>query len=179
MMQRLQRTVVLCGIAAVIAGIGLVQPASAGSDRTGRKERKVTFTTASGPPVPFAQTCDSAGACLVPISGGPESTITGDFEGTGVYAGAARLLGTDEAYSSAVATFTGSVQGCGEGTNTIRYDADYSADLPHGGGGTWEIVDGLGTGDLKRLNGKGTFRVGEVNPSDFSGTNLFKGTIRC
>jgi hypothetical protein len=158
--------------------LSVVRPALAGSGRAA-KQQKVTFTTASGPPIPSAQTCDSAGACLVPISGGPESTITGDFAGTGVYAGAARLIGTDEAYSSAVATFTGSVKGCGEGTTTIRYDAHYAADLPHGGGGTWEIVKGLGTGELEQLTGRGTFTVGETNLSDFSGTNIFKGKVRC
>lgn len=175
----LRRVVVLAGAVAVTVGLSLVHPALAASDRSAGKPRKVTFTTASGPPIPFAQTCDSAGACLVPISGGPESTITGDFAGTGVYGGAARLIGTDEAYSSAVATFTGSVKGCGEGTTTILYDAHYAADLPHGGGGTWGIVKGLGTGELEQLTGHGTFTVGETNPSDFSGTNIFRGKIRC
>ncbi len=174
-----RRVVVVAGAIAVTAVLSLMHPAFADSDRAASRARKVTFTTASGPPVPFAQTCDSAGACLIPISGGPESTITGDFEGTGVYAGAARLVGTDEAYSSAVATFTGSVEGCGEGTNTIRYDAHYAADLPHGGGGTWQIVKGLGTGELDTLTGHGTFTVATIDPSDFSGTNDFKGTIRC
>ena len=185
-MSGLQRIVVLGGAVAVTAGLSLVQPASAESDRSANRARKITFTSASGPPVPFAETCDAAGACLVPISGGPESTVTGDFDGTGVYAGAAHLVGRqeqgqlgDEAYSSAITTFTGTIKGCGEGTEITRYDAHYSADLPHGGGGTWEIVDGTGTGDLQELSGDGTFTVGTTDPEDFSGTAVFKGTIRC
>jgi hypothetical protein len=161
------------------AALAIANPAFAGSDRAAGKVRRITFETASGPPVPFAQTCDSTGACLIPISGGPASTVTGDFDGTGVYAGAARPVGSDEAYSSAITTFTGSVKGCGTGTEIMRYDAHYAADLPHGGGGTWEIVDGTGTGDLEQLSGHGTFTIDTVDPADFSGTNSFKGTIRC
>jgi hypothetical protein len=164
--------------AGIVIGSMVSSSAFAATDRKATHRAKITFTTASGPPVPFTQTCDSSGACLIPISGGPASTVTGDFEGSGVYAGAARLLGEDEAVSSAMATFTGSVQRCGEGTNTIRYEAHYGANRPHGGGGTWEIVRGLGTGDLEDLTGHGTFTVGKT-AADLSGTNIFKGTIRC
>jgi len=34
------------------------------------------------------------------------------------------------------------------------------------------------SGDLSDMTGRGTFTVGETNP-DFSGTNDFKGVIRC
>ena len=175
----LRRVAIAAGVIGLTAGLAQVGPAFAGSDQTPGKARKITFTTASGPPIPFTQTCDSAGACVLPISGGPESTITGDFNGTGVYAGAAHQVGREEAYSSAITTFTGAVKGCGEGTDVTRYDAHYRADLPHGGGGTWEIVDGAGTGDLQQLSGHGTFTLGTTDPADFSGTANFKGTIRC
>ncbi len=175
----LRRVAVVASVIGLTAGLTQLNPAFAGSDQAAGGARKITFTTASGPPIPFTQTCDSAGACLLPISGGPASTVTGDFNGTGVYAGAAHQIGSDEAYSSAITTFTGAVKGCGEGTEVMRYDAHYRADLPHGGGGTWEIVDGTGTGDLEQLSGHGTFTLGTTNPDDFSGTAIFKGTIRC
>ena len=174
---RLRCTAIEIGVAAalVLASTGAA-PALAGTGRA--STRKVSFTTSSGPPVSFAPTCDAARACLVPVSGGPESSVSGDLNGTGVYAGAARLLGSNEAISSALATFTGTVKGCGTGTITIRYAAHYSSRLPHGGGGTWEVVGGVGTGALSHLTGRGTFTVGTVKP-DLSGTDSFEGTIHC
>jgi Protein of unknown function (DUF3224) len=174
----LRRGAASLSLAALVIAVAAVPPAFAGSGGREAHRANITFTTASGPPVSFAPACDASGACLLPVSGGPESTVTGDFQGTGVYAGAARLIGANEAISSAIATFTGSVKGCGEGTNTIRYDAHYGADRPNGGGGTWKIVPGLGTGDLRDMTGHGTFTVGTTNP-DLSGTNNFKGQIRC
>jgi Protein of unknown function (DUF3224) len=174
----LNRSAASVSLAALVIAVAVAPPAFAGSGGREAHRANVTFTSTSGPPVSFAPACDASGACLLPVSGGPESTVTGDYQGTGVYAGAARLIKADEAISSALATFTGTVRGCGEGTNTIRYDAHYGADRPNGGGGTWKIVPGLGTGDLRDMTGHGTSTVGTTNP-DLSGTNNFKGQIRC
>jgi hypothetical protein len=150
-----------------------VTPAT--SERTAG--RVVHFNVATPPPVALASVCDTHSACLVPVKG-PEFTVTGDSIGSGVNAGAAYLLPGNAAISSALATFSGEVKGCGSGTAILRYDAHYGVDQPGGGSGSWAYIDGTGRGALARISGGGTFRLVSAKP-DLSAVARFTGTIDC
>jgi Protein of unknown function (DUF3224) len=88
-------------------------------------------------------------------------TYDGDIRGTSFAAGTA-ALGPDGLYHGvAIELFTGSVEGCGDGTLVIRQIG--TLDPATGTSeGSWTIVAGAGTGDLAGATGGSTSgRTGE------------------
>ena len=75
------------------------------------------------------------------------------------------VIGTDFASSVANAIVTATIGPCGSGTFVVRYFIVYDVhDVSAGEPGTWQIVPGLGSGDLASLTGNGTFTVTQTNP---------------
>lgn len=125
----------------------------------------------------LAPSCDSAGQCAIPYAN-TTSTLTGDIAGTAVGAGSA-VIGTDFASSVANAIVTGAIAPCGSGTFVVRYFIVYDLhDVSAGRPGTWQIVPGLGSGDLASLTGNGTFTITQTNP-DLSNLSAWRGRVRC
>ena len=125
----------------------------------------------------FAPSCDSAGKCALPYAN-TTSTLTGDIAGTAVGAGSA-VIGTDFASSVANAIVTATIGSCGSGTFVVRYFVVYDLhDVSAGRPGTWQIVPGLGSGDLASLTGNGTFTITQTNP-DLSSLSAWHGKVRC
>ncbi len=99
--------------------------------------------------------------------------LTGAFDGTTVSGGAGTPVGSGLVGTS-IHVFTGTIEGCGEGSVVIletiaSVDAVTST-------GTWQLVDGSGTGGLD-VQGDGTFTA--VQRPDGSGTSNSVGRIRC
>jgi hypothetical protein len=91
-----------------------------------------------------------------------EGALTGGLTGGGT----AVMIGTGGLISSASLTlhwFEGEVAGCGSGSMVIRYAMDPSR---YPGASSWEIVPGLGAGDLATVTGHGTSK----QPNGFTGT---------
>jgi hypothetical protein len=85
-------------------------------------------------------------------------TYTGGMTGTSYSAGTASL-GSDGLYHGvAIELFTGSVDGCGDGTLVIRQIGDLDP-TTGGGTGSWTIAADAGTGELAHASG------GSVNGS--------------
>ncbi len=79
-------------------------------------------------------------------------TYTGGMTGTSYSSGTA-ALGSDGLYHGvAIELFTGTVDGCGDGTLVIRQTGDLDP-MTGGGTGSWTIVDDAGTGDLAHASG--------------------------
>ncbi len=124
----------------------------------------------------LAPSCDSAGNCAFPYAN-TTGTVTGDIAGTGVGAGSA-VIGTDFASSVANAIVTATIAPCGSGTFVMRYFIVYDLHDVNGSLGTWQIVPGLGSGDLESLTGSGTFTITQTNP-DLSNVSAWRGKVRC
>lgn len=77
--------------------------------------------------------------------------------GTSISHSAGALVGSEYAAGDTL-IYTGTVAGCGTGTLVILSTGRGTID----GKGTskWEVVDGLGSGELARLRGSGTTTLG-------------------
>ena len=137
----------------------------------------VSYEVSRAPTTVLAPSCDSAGQCAFPYAN-VTSTFTGDIVGTAVGTGSA-VIGTDFASSVANTIVTATIGPCGSGTYVIRYFIVYDVhDLSAGEPGTWQVVPGLGSGDLASLTGNGTFTVTQSNP-DLSNVSVWNGRVRC
>jgi hypothetical protein len=117
----------------------------------------VHYQSGSPPSTVGAPACDPAGHCMFPYSVNfdpVKSVSTGDVAGTWVGSGGATVIGT-ALYSSALATFNGTVTGCGTGSFLLRLDSKSFLDGSPGTT-TWTIEKGSGTGDLVNITGFGT-----------------------
>jgi hypothetical protein len=174
---RTWRALVVLGIAALLTSCSddttaSTRGAEAPSSTTAADGKRVSFTVASPAPTSLTPVCDRAQVCVIPATG--TAIIAGDLQGSGVFAGGAATDGAHLAVGNALATFSGTVKGCGEGSQVLRYSVRYA---PEKSTGSWEIVDGLGKGALARTTGSGTFVV-KVNP-DMSSTSTWTGTLVC
>ena len=134
--------------------------------------RHVSFHGVFDPAGFLTPSCDSSGRCVYAL-GRTGTRLTGAFEGTTVSGGAGTPTGSGFV-GTGVHVFTGTVEGCGHGsvvfTETIEsVDAVTST-------GTWQLVDGSGTGGLD-VQGNGTFTA--VQRPDGSGITNSVGRIRC
>src|SRR5262249_9762082 len=118
----------------------------------------------AGPATINPPVCDSSFHCVSSFSFGQGAPTHGDLVGTFVVAGGGSLVGSTIQISS-VETFNGTVSGCGTGTVLIRSDTHTNADFS-GGGGTWSVVPGSGTGDLTNLVGGGTGDFTGAEPTE-------------
>ena len=130
------------------------------------------------PPVAIsAPLCDTSGACLFPYR--QQSVATGDVEGTAIAAGAASAApdGTPNAFATNMTSvISGRVGPCGEGTAVVqRWE---TIDPATGdGSGRWQIVPGMGTGDLASLAGAGVMLPATSTAEDF--VARFEGQVSC
>jgi len=174
----------------VLGGCGSSQPASTSrtadaraaaaqataSEQQDRGSFSVDYEVSAPPSNVLAPSCDSAGQCAFPYANA--GTLTGDIVGTAVGAGSA-VIGTDFASSVANAIVTATIAPCGSGTFVVRYFVVYDLhDVSAGRPGMWQIVPGLGSGDLASLTGNGTFTITQTNP-DLSNLSAWKGKVRC
>jgi hypothetical protein len=140
-------------IATVVLTTALVVPSAHATTRpTPRTHR--TSLTAQGQVTVGTPFCDDQQHCLYP--GTRPLTFSGDWQGTGLEAGAVSLNPPKFAGANTW-LFVGTIKGCGTGTLvlTVRETGvltDFSAT------GTWQIKQGFGTGDLTEASGHGTGR---------------------
>jgi Protein of unknown function (DUF3224) len=147
------------------------------SDDTHPQSFSAEYEVAAPPANVLEPSCDSASQCALPYTVAT-SQLTGDVVGTAVGAGSA-VIGTDYASSVANAIVTATIAPCGSGTFVVRYFAVYDLhSVATGKPGTWEVVEGLGTGDLASLTGDGTFTITQTNP-DLSNISAWKGKLHC
>lgn len=147
------------------------------SEQQDRGSFSVDYEVSAPPTIVLAPSCDSAGQCAIPYAN-TTSSLTGDIAGTAVGAGSA-VIGTDFASSVANAIVTATIAPCGSGTFVVRYFIVYDLhDVSAGRPGTWQIVPGLGSGDLASLTGNGTFTITQTNP-DLSNLSAWSGRVRC
>jgi len=158
-------------------GARVVAARATTSDQQDRGSFSVDYDVFAPAAIVLAPSCDSAGQCALPYSN-TTATLTGDIGGTAVGAGSA-VIGTDFASSVANAIVTGTIAPCGSGTFVMRYFVVYDLhDVSAGRPGTWQIVPGLGSGDLASLTGNGTFTITQTNP-DLSNLSAWRGRVRC
>jgi Protein of unknown function (DUF3224) len=118
---------------------------------------------------------------LIPVSG----VCRGTGFGTGTYTGDIQAT-SDYEYGFAVnpegvtsfailETFTGAIAGCGEGTVTLRNvgTLDAAGHIDY----TWQVVAGLGSGELADVTGRG-IGSGTYN-ADATQTGEMSGRLRC
>lgn len=130
-----------------------------------------------GPNQLSAPTCVEA-SCVFSFTN-TQMTMSGDFVGRAVSAGTGAPLPGGGYGGTGYVVFTGSVAACG-GSGTVAWvdrvvqRADGSAE------GSWEIVEGSGSGALEGLRGKGAGEsAGSVVAADGSGRIEVSGTVTC
>ena len=159
------------------ADVPVVAARATASGQPDRGSFSVNYEVSALAATVLAPSCDSVGNCALPYTN-PTGQLTGDFVGTAVGAGSA-VIGTNFASSVANAIVTATIAPCGSGTFVLRYFVVYDLhDVAAGEPGTWQIVPGLGTGDLESLTGNGTFTITRTNP-DLSNLSAWEGRVRC
>lgn len=164
-------------LAAVLAGIVLAAIANnhvAGAAGGRARSYRVEYTTQRNDLV-SAPVCDAEGDCLFPYTA-PSEQWTGDFVGGGPTAGSAALGGAEGGFGLELKFFTGTIEPCGTGSLVVR--ASGINEPTHSGTGTWEIVEGFGTGDLVDVTGGGTSEH-QSTEDLLSVTTTAKGKVRC
>ena len=138
---------VLAGTTAV-AGASVTNPAKPQTSRPDKHE--MTWTNTAPPIVIGAPQCNAAGQCLYPWTEAGQTT--GDLQGTYIASGVASVNATGQFAVARIDTFTGTIEGCGTGSITLRETEDLGpAPKPT----RWQVVDGFGTGDLAAVQGHG------------------------
>ena len=159
------------------ADVSVVAARATASAQSDRGSFSVNYEVSAPAATVLTPSCDSGGQCALPYAN-TTGQLTGDIVGTAVGAGSA-VIGTDFASSVANAIVTATIAPCGSGTFVVRYFVVYDLhDVAAGEPGTWQIVPGLGTGDLASLTGNGTFTITQTNP-DLSNLSAWKGRVRC
>jgi hypothetical protein len=128
--------------------------------------------------------------CVVPVTptepspGAYNDKLTGDFVGTGSFAGEAVLAVINdftppdfpfeayEPFGSAHPADTLHVAGCGTGTLILRKEGNTNS-----GNGVWQIVPNSGRGGLANISGGGTFS-GPAQPDGIT-PSIYVGRVRC
>jgi hypothetical protein len=157
-------------LAAVTGGI--TPPAVAA--REGPRQHTIEYTLRTtlqvGTPL-----CDAAQHCLFPYAA-PAIEWSGDFAGAGLESGSSMLGGARGTYGSEIRIFVGNLVPCGTGTLLMASSGVTGADAH--GTGSWRIVPGFGTDDLKGVTGSGT-SVNNSSQDALSPVTTAKGKVRC
>src|SRR6185295_15355017 len=119
--------------------------------------------------IPRSGMCRGVGRSSTP------TTFTGDWSGRSDYSYGWLMLPSGTSETLKLETFSGTVKDCGTGTMTYRMLG--SCDPRGRCKLDWHTIDGLGTGDLANLKGRGT--VTGILRDDFSGVGDFHGWVRC
>jgi hypothetical protein len=165
MRTRISVTVLLTGL---VTALFTMPSASAGE--SGRAKHRTSFLSRGPAPTIGAPFCDAEQHCLYP--GTRNATYEGDWVGTGIAVGAA-AIGEGAHFGGPVLwLFAGTIEHCGSGT--LVYAVIETGDAAAmSGKGTWQIIEGFGTGDLANVSGRGN-GAGSVSEG-----SRFKGVIRC
>jgi len=132
----------------------------------------LTWTMEGPAPELTPSYCDAAKHCVVPAT--EKGSYHGDLEGTKVAAGGAGLNATNDRFATArIERFDGTVKGCGTGS---IYLVISEVATTTSGTGTFEVVEGFGTGGLAHLTGHGS-GSGTVDASGIHGKG--EGEFRC
>jgi|SRR5215213_3722160 hypothetical protein len=130
---------------------------TAGADGAAPRQHRLSYTVSSQP-VGGGVDCDPTTPSRCIPSFQNVWTYTGGMTGTSYSSGTA-ALGSDGVYHAvAIERFSGSVNGCGEGTLIIRQTGELDPTTGEATG-SWTIVADAGTGDLADASG------GSVNGS--------------
>jgi hypothetical protein len=155
----------------LVASVGLAP--RAGADDGGRPSR-VSGAIEFADPVVSPLSCDAALHCVVGLSA--TNQWSGGLQGT---SSSREIIAVDQttgwATFESFELFTGHVQGCGDGSFTMR--GSISRSFPSPGTGTLEVLPGTGSGDLAGVRGRGTFSVTPTGPT--SATSTFVLDLRC
>jgi hypothetical protein len=181
-MHRDRMPLVAVALVGVIAGCGMVQRGRqtiGGLVHPGRHAIVAHYESPPdwvlGVPPCDAKTIPQRGVCRGVGHSTKPTTITGDWEGRTEYAYGWLTLPSAVNYGVNLETFAGTVKECGTGSITYRMFG--SCDLHGQCTYEWHTIDGLGTGDLASLHGRGTMTG--VFRDDFSSAGDFRGWVRC
>ena len=130
---------------------------------------EMTPPCASWTSIPKGETCRGMAR-----NTGPE-IATGDMRGKVEYAYGFVILPSGLTYSGGVDHFTGTIDGCGNGSMVFSYQT--TSDSKGSFDARWDIAEGSGTGDLIGIRGTGTF-TGTIRP-DGSTPTEYRGTVYC
>jgi len=156
---------------AMVAVVGIGSSGHASAD--GRHNR-IGGQIVSDAQTVVSTVCDPAGHCVISTSA--VNQWTGGLEGA---TESRSVIALDQATGNAsiqtFELFTGTVEGCGEGSFTMAGNITRALSAP--GTGTLLVVAGSGSGQLQGISGRGTFAVTPTGPS--SATSTFKLDLRC
>ena len=127
------------------------------------------------PPCDTEHFVPTHGQCRGTQWSSPTTSVSGDWVGHSEYTIGWITVPTGVTYASSLETFTGTVKGCGAGTMTYRQFG--TADKKGAMHFEWQVVDGLGTGDLARVRGHGVFTG--ASREDQTSVGQFEGDIDC
>ena len=151
-------------------GVGSAGHAAAGG---GHHQRTVGQIESDSQTV-LSTACDPAGHCVISTSA--TNQWTGGLDGTTESRSAIALdEATGKASIQSFELFTGTVDGCGDGSFTLAANITRLLSAP--GQGTLLVVPGSGSGRLEGISGVGTFAVTPTGPS--SATSTFTLELRC
>jgi hypothetical protein len=122
-------------------------------------------------------------SCVAPVKptepspGAYNDKVTGDFQGTGHFAGGAILaavndLPTTDIPFESYQPYSLHIEGCGTGTLILHNEGNLDSPT-----GAWQIVPGSGRGDLLGISGGGTYSTG--TPNQDGTTSTYAGHVRC
>jgi Protein of unknown function (DUF3224) len=125
------------------------------------------------PPCTLTDLIPATGVCRG--TGFGEGTYTGDIQATSAYEYGFAVSPEGVTSFANLETFTGAITGCGEGTVTLRNvgTLDAAGHIDY----TWQVVAGLGSGELADVTGKG-IGSGTYN-ADATQTGEIIGRLRC
>jgi hypothetical protein len=127
------------------------------------------------PPCDTEHPIPAEGLCRGTQWSSPTTTVSGDWVGHSEYTIGWITVPSGDTFAASLETFTGTVKGCGTGTMTYRQygTADKKGNMRF----EWQVIDGLGTGELRGLRGRGTF-TGASRP-DQTSIGQFEGNVEC
>ena len=158
---------------AVVITVGVGSAGQAAADN-GRQRNRIDGQIESDSQTVLSSVCDPAGHCVISTSAVNQwiGGLDGATESRSVIA---LDQATGQASIQTFELFTGTVEGCGQGSFTMS--AHITRLLSATGTGRLTVVEGSGSGQLQGISGRGTFAVTPTGPA--SATSTFSLDLRC
>jgi hypothetical protein len=149
-MKRSRVATALAGTALLIAPFVPTALVDAGS----QSKTQLTATFTGSAPVPGIPACDASGKCVTTVTVG--SAVTGDLQGTASSVAALMFDSVTHAYLiMQYSLFTGTVEGCGDGSLIMRLpEVRLEQTIVKG---RVDVLPDTGTNELTGLFGGGTY----------------------
>ena len=158
---------------AVVITVGVGSGGQAAA-QNGQQRNRIGGQIESDAQTVLSTVCDPAGHCVISTSA--VNQWTGGLDGTTESRSVIALdQATGQASIQSFELFTGTVEGCGEGSFTMAGNITRLLSAP--GTGKLVVVEGSGSGQLQGISGRGTFSVTPTGPA--SATSTFTLDLRC